>query len=156
MLNEIRTRPGVEFRPVSVGATKRIVQTLRAGGTVALMGDRDIEGPRIKVPFFGKEAWLPAGPIEVGLRTNSAIFPSFCVRRDRYGLNAYLEEPIHVERTGNMDTDVRLVMTRYVERLEWWLRKEPDQWLVLERIWEPGATAAGSARPADAKVAAST
>jgi KDO2-lipid IV(A) lauroyltransferase len=140
MLNEIRSRQGVEFRPVSVGSAKHIMQTLRSGGTVALMGDRDIEGPRMRLPFFGVETWMPTGPIEVGLRTGAAIFPSFCVRHGRYKLEAYLEEEIVIERTGDLQADVRTAMLKYIERLEWWLHKEPEQWGVLERIWDDTTT----------------
>ncbi len=142
MLNEIRSNEGVEFRPVSVGSAKHIIQTLRSGGTVALMGDRDIEGPRMRLPFFGVETWMPTGPVEVGLRTGAAIFPSFCVRRDRYRLEAYLEDEITVERTDDFQADVKATMLKYIERLEWWLRREPEQWEVLERIWDDAGSAA--------------
>lgn len=136
MLTSIRSSKGLEFRPVGVSSAKRIIQMLRSCGTVALMGDRDIEGPRMKLPFFGVETWMPTGPVEVGLRTGAAIFPSFCVRRRRYGIDAYLEEEIIVERTDDLQADVRTAMLKYIEKLEWWLREEPGQWAVFERIWD--------------------
>ncbi|MEO6198055.1 MAG: hypothetical protein ABIP58_08110, partial [Dehalococcoidia bacterium] len=114
-----------------------------------LMGDRDIEGPRMKLPFFGVDTWMPTGPVEVGLRTGAAIFPSFCVRRRRYGIDAYLEEEIIIERTDDLQADVRAAMLKYIERLEWWLRKEPDQWAVFERIWD--AATDDSPVPVDAR-----
>jgi KDO2-lipid IV(A) lauroyltransferase len=138
MLNGIRQSKGHEFMPVGVPAVKRIVRTLRGGGTVALMADRDIHGPRMRLPFFGEEAWLPTGPIEVALRTGAAIVPSFSMRRGRYGLEAIAEEPIEIERTGDLEADVRTAMLEYVRRLEARLRAEPEQWAVFERIWDGG------------------
>jgi KDO2-lipid IV(A) lauroyltransferase len=136
MLDEIRSSQGLQFQPVGVRSVKHILQTLRSGGVVALMGDRDIEGPKMRLPFLGEEAWLPTGPIEVGLRTGAAIYPSFCARRRKRIIEAYLEEPIEIQRTDDFQADVRSAMMQYIERLEARLRAEPHQWAVLERIWD--------------------
>jgi KDO2-lipid IV(A) lauroyltransferase len=136
LLEDIRSSHGLEFKPVGVASAKRIIQMLKSQGSVALMGDRDIEGPRMRLPFFGVETWMPTGPVEVGLRTGAAIFPSFCVRRERYKIDAYLEEEIVIERTGDLQADTKAAMLKYIERLEWWIRSEPDQWAVFERIWD--------------------
>jgi KDO2-lipid IV(A) lauroyltransferase len=141
MLNKIRRSKGIEFEPVSVASAKRIVRTLRAGGTVALMGDRDISGPKMRLPFFGEETWMPTGPIEVALRTGAAIVPSFSARRGRYNIDATAEAPIEIERTDDLQADVRTAMLAYIERLEARLRAEPDQWVVLERLWDGEAPA---------------
>ncbi|HUF53462.1 MAG TPA: lysophospholipid acyltransferase family protein [Dehalococcoidia bacterium] len=139
MLNKIRSAHGVEFMPVGVSSAKRIVRILRDGGTVALMGDRDISGPRMRLPFFGEETWLPTGPIEVALRTGAAIVPSFSVRRGRYTIEAWAEEPIEVERTGDLQTDVKTATLAFIERMEAFLRREPESWGVFERIWDGDA-----------------
>ena len=139
MLNSIRRTHGVEFMPVGVPSAKRIVRTLRDGGTVALMGDRDIYGPKMLLPFFGEETWMPTGPIEVALRTGAAIVPSFSSRRGRYVIEAVAQAPIEVERTDDLQADVRTAMLEFISRLEAQLRAEPDQWMVLERIWDAEA-----------------
>jgi len=136
MLNSIRSAHGVEFMPVGVPSAKRIMRTLRDGGTVALMGDRDISGPKMLLPFFGEEAWMPTGPIEVALRTGAAIVPSFSSRRGRYAIEAVAQPPIEIERTDDLQTDVRTAMLEFISRMETQLRAEPDQWMVLERIWD--------------------
>ncbi len=136
MLNSIRRTHGVEFMPVGVPSAKRIMRTLRDGGTVALMGDRDIYGPKMLLPFFGEETWLPTGPIEVALRTGAAIVPSFSSRRGRYLIEAVAQPPIEIERTDDLQADVRTAMLEFISRLETQLRAEPDQWMVLERIWD--------------------
>jgi len=136
MLNSIRRTHGVEFMPVGVPSAKRIMRTLRNGGTVALMGDRDILGPKMLLPFFGEETWLPTGPIEVALRTGAAIVPSFSSRRGRYVIEAVAQPPIEIERTDDLQADVRTAMLEFISRMETQLRAEPDQWMVLERIWD--------------------
>ncbi len=136
MLNSIRRSHGVEFMPVGVPSAKRIMRTLRDGGTVALMGDRDILGPKMLLPFFGEETWMPTGPVEVALRTGAAIVPSFSSRRGRYLIEAVAQPPIEIERTDDLQADVRTAMLEFISRLETQLRAEPDQWMVLERIWD--------------------
>jgi KDO2-lipid IV(A) lauroyltransferase len=136
MLNEIRMSKGVVFMPVGVPAVKRIVRILRSGGTVALMGDRDISGPKMLLPFFGEETWLPTGPVEVALRTGAAIVPSFSARRGRYVIDAVAEEPIEIERTEDFQADVKAAMLEFIKRMEARLRAEPEQWLVFERLWD--------------------
>ena len=136
MLNSIRKTHGVEVMPVGVPSAKRIMRTLRDGGTVALMGDRDIHGPKMLLPFFGEETWMPTGPIEVALRTGAAIVPAFSSRHGRYVIEANAQAPIEIERTDDLQADVRTAMLEYISRLEARLRAEPDQWMVLERIWD--------------------
>ncbi len=136
MLNSIRKTHGVEVMPVGVPSAKRIMRTLRDGGTVALMGDRDIHGPKMLLPFFGEETWMPTGPVEVALRTGAAIVPVFSSRRGRYVIEADAQTPIEIERTDDLQADVRTAMLEYISRLEARLRAEPDQWMVLERIWD--------------------
>jgi lauroyl/myristoyl acyltransferase len=143
LLNEVRSSKGHEFYPVGVGGAKRIIHALRNGQAVALMGDRDIEGPRMRLPFFGRETWMPTGPIEVGLRTGCPIYPSFSARRGRFGLECWMEEPLNVERTDDFQADVRALELQYIARLERRLRDEPGQWAVFERLWDaPEATPA--------------
>jgi KDO2-lipid IV(A) lauroyltransferase len=136
MLNEIRSSHGVRFMPVGVAGVKQLLRTIREGGAVALMGDRDIEGPRMRLAFFGQETWMPTGPIEVALRTGAPIFPSFSVRRGKHRLEAWLEEPLQVERTGDFQADVRKMALMWIARYEDYLLREPHQWAVFERIWE--------------------
>lgn len=139
MMNRIRSSQGHEFLPVGFKGVKRLIKGLREGKALALMGDRDIEGPRMRLPFFGQETWMPTGPIELGLRTGSPIFPSFSYRSGRFGLEAWLEPAIEVERTDDFQADVRAAALQYIARLEARLREHSGDWLVLERIWDDQA-----------------
>ncbi len=142
VVDRLRATKGHTFAPVSVGSVKRVMQALRSGGVVALMGDRDIRGPKALLPFCGQEALMPTGPIEVALRTGATVIPSFCVRRDGYTIEAHLEEPLELKRSGDLEENVRLGAVAFLERLERRLRADPGQWAVLEAIWDsPGGPA---------------
>lgn len=137
LLDGIRSSKGHTFAPVSVGNVKRVMRTLKQGGVVVLMADRDIEGPRMVVPFMGADVSMPTGPIEVALRTGAIVIPSFTTRNG-YMLDAYCEEPLELERTGDFEQDVRTGTLKFLERFERRLRADPGQWAVFERIWDGG------------------
>jgi KDO2-lipid IV(A) lauroyltransferase len=139
LLNEVRSTQGIEFKPVGLPSVKRIIQTIRAGHCVALMGDRDIEGPRMRLPFLGEETWMPTGPIELAIRNDVPVFPCFSMRRGKYRFEGACERPLRIERTGDLQADTRAAMLQYIERLEARLRAEPEQWAVLERLWDDPA-----------------
>jgi KDO2-lipid IV(A) lauroyltransferase len=136
LLDRARSSRGHEFGPVNIGNVRRVMKTLRSGGAVALMGDRDIEGPRQRLPFFGVETWMPTGPIELAIRTGATVIPSFSARKDGYFMEAYMEEPLEWQTTGDFQADVRAGTLAYLKRLETWLRDDPGRWLVLEPIWD--------------------
>ena len=136
LMDEYRASKGHTFGPVNRGNVKRVFQTLKGGGVVALMGDRDIEGPKEAMPFFGERTLMPTGPIEVGIRTGTPVIPCFSARRGKYGIEAWVEEPLALTRTGDLAADVHAGMIQYIERLEARLRSDPAQWAVIERIWD--------------------
>lgn len=148
LVDRLRCAPGHTFMPVGVASVKRVFQTLRGGGVAALMGDRDIQGPKALLPFCGAETLMPTGPIEVALRTGATVIPSFSARRDRYTIEVHIEEPLALERTGDPEGDVRLGTLRFLERLERRLRADPGQWAVLEAIWDTPAEPAREPVPA--------
>ena len=134
LMDRLRSSKGHDFASVSTGSVKRVIRTLRQGGVVALMGDRDIEGPRQMLPFCGEDTWMPTGPIEVALRTGAIVIPSFSYRRRRK-FEAYLEAPLELKQTGDLQADARNGALEFLERFERRLRAEPWQWAVLERVW---------------------
>ena len=136
LMDEYRASKGHEFGPVNRGNVKRAFQTLKRGGVVALMGDRDIEGPKEALPFFGESALMPTGPIEVAIRTGAPVIPCFSARRGKYGIEGWVEEPLELKRTGDSQADVIAGTREYIERLESRLRSDPGQWAVIERIWD--------------------
>jgi KDO2-lipid IV(A) lauroyltransferase len=140
LVDGLRSSQGLTFLPVGVTGVKAAMRTLRSGGVVALMGDRDIEGPKALLPLCGYETLVPTGPMELALRTGATVIPAFCYRRGWEGLEVVLEEPLELVRTGNFQEDVLVNTRRFLERFERYLRQEPSQWLVLERVWDAAMT----------------
>ena len=72
-----RERLGMEVLPHSARASRFgvLAQRLRAGGLVALLGERDLTGSRIEVEFFGEPAMIMGGPAALAEQTGAALMP---------------------------------------------------------------------------------
>jgi KDO2-lipid IV(A) lauroyltransferase len=139
LVDGLRASQGLTFLPVSVASVKKVVRHLKEGKVVALMCDRDIQGPKALLPFFGEEAYMPTGPVEVAMRTGAIIIPVFSHRLDGDRLEVQLEEPLDLVSTGNFEADVLTNAQRFLERFRKHLTQDPGQWAVLEAIWSQPA-----------------
>ena len=146
LVDRLRASKGNVFAPVGFAGVKQALRTIRDGGVVALMGDRDIEGPRARLPFFGEGTLVPVGPIEMALRTGAPVLPCFTIRTGSANIEAFVEERLELQRSGDMDADARAGALLFLGRLERRLREHPDQWVVLESVWD-GAEAGSEAAP---------
>lgn len=70
---------GMEVLPLTGGPrppSEVLAERLRAGGTVALLADRDLTPRGIEVEFFGATARMPAGPAKLALDTGARLLPT--------------------------------------------------------------------------------
>jgi phosphatidylinositol dimannoside acyltransferase len=130
----LRSSRGVRLEPVTPGGIRRALTSLKRGGLVGLIADRDFFQSGKSVTFFGEETTLPPGPIRFARDTGAPILPVFTRRGGgRYALTA--EEPFYVEKTPDLDADIRVALERLVVIFERYLRAAPDQWVMFQRVW---------------------
>ncbi len=138
LVHRLRSSHGQEYRPVGFSAVREAIRRLRQGGVVALLFDRDVQGTGRPLPFFGCPARLPLGAVELALRTGAQIIPAFSVRHDAHHFEAWIEPPLPILVTGDEERDLRENTLRLLGRLEEYLRRDPGQWAVTERVWPEG------------------
>src|SRR5204862_6843875 len=69
---------GMEVIPLTGGERppfEILAERLRAGGTLCLLGDRDLTATGIDVDFFGSPARMPAGPAALAHDTGAVLVP---------------------------------------------------------------------------------
>ena len=123
---------GINIEPLNAHAGTVLLQTLREGGVVGLMCDRDIQDNGIPVEFFGERVTIPAGPATLALRTGAALVVAACYSgpgRDHF---AVVNPPIGTERTARLRDDVARVTQAIAVELEGLIRRAPEQWHVLQ------------------------
>jgi phosphatidylinositol dimannoside acyltransferase len=128
-----REAMGIHIEALDDHAGTVLLSTLRSGGVVGLLCDRDIQGNGIDVEFFGERVAMPAGPATLALRTGATLVAAACYTgpgRDHF---AVVTPPVEVERTKRLRDDVTRVTQSVTRDLEGLIRRAPEQWHVLER-----------------------
>jgi len=140
LVHRLRSSSGHTFLPVSLSNVKVTLRYLKAGGMIALMCDRDIEGRSLRVPFFGSPASVPVGAVELAMRTGAPLVPTFSHRLNNNHYEVFAEPAVELARTGDPQADLQTNVRRLLERFEPHVRRDPGQWTVLEAVWEDGKT----------------
>jgi len=123
---------GIKIEPLDAHAGTVLLQTLRDGGVVGLLCDRDLQDNGVEVDFFGERVTIPAGPATLALRTGATLVCAACYSgpgRDHF---AVITAPIAAQRTGRLRDDVTRVTQLIANDLEGLIRRAPEQWHVLQ------------------------
>ncbi|HEY1636602.1 MAG TPA: phosphatidylinositol mannoside acyltransferase [Acidimicrobiales bacterium] len=137
---EMRRGIGMTVVPLGLRAGAAVLQTLRDGGVVALLSDRDLVGTGVEVEFFGERTSLPAGPATLALRTGAALLPATMYSSQRAVHHVVIRPPLPVERLGAVADDVTRVTQALARELEDLIRLAPEQWHLFQPNWpsDPG------------------
>jgi phosphatidylinositol dimannoside acyltransferase len=143
------TRGSLGVRIVGLRAARReLSAALRAGGYAGIVGDRDIAGGGIPVPFFGSPAPFPIGPALLAIETDARI-AAVGVRRLPDGLVAGRLTLVPVAADGSRRERIATTLTALAAALESFITDAPEQWTgAFFDIWPDLATAAGPASSA--------
>lgn len=135
-LLRLRQTGGGQFEPAGFKGVRACLESLRSGGTVAIMADRDIQGNGMCASLGGRSVKLPRGPWELARRTGATVLPVFATRLHQDHFILEVEEPFSVGCEGaDAESDVRAAIDRWALVLEAQLRRHPGQWIVLEDFW---------------------
>jgi lauroyl/myristoyl acyltransferase len=130
-------RAGVTEIPVdrSLGPTLAVLRALERNAIVAMQGDRDFDNSGRAVPFFGKPAYFPRGPIRVAMATGATVLPAFIVRVPDGRYRAIVEEPLEIQRSGDREAAFEANLRRYVAILQRYVAVYPEQWYCFYPFW---------------------
>jgi KDO2-lipid IV(A) lauroyltransferase len=142
---EQRAAMGLTIVPLDPKSGGTLLATLREGGLVGLLCDRDIEGTGIEVEFFGERTTMPAGPATLALRTGATLCTGAVYSGPGPDHRAIVEPPLDTTRTGPLRKDVARLTQEIATRLEGLIRRAPEQWHVFQPLWLSDREAGGSA-----------
>jgi len=117
---------GIELVPLG-RARRPLNARLRAGGTVGIIGDRDIAGDGLPVTMFGHPTTVPLGPAALAVAHRPAIVIGRCLRTgpDRFRAEGEL---LPIPSTGDRRADTVTLATRIAARFERDIGVAPEQW----------------------------
>ena len=109
----------------------RVLAILKEGGFVLTSGDLGApEEGGVAYPFLDGTARFFAWPARLSKASGAPIVPCFVVREDGHYVPR-LEPPIHPED----HEDATSIMKALVAVYEDYVRRYPDQWLILHKYW---------------------
>ncbi len=141
---EQRAAMGLTIVPLDASSGGSVMATLRAGGLVGLLCDRDVAGNGIEVEFFGETTTMPAGPATLALRTGARLVTGAVYSGPGPDHRALVEPPLDTTRQGTLRADVARLTQEIATRFEGLIRRAPEQWHVFQPLWladRPGAAA---------------
>lgn len=124
-----------------VHAMLRIREWLDGGGFVGMLGDRRLGAePGILVPFLGRPALFPLGPMRAAALLRRRVFFMLGIYR---GANRYhaLFEPLadfSQTQTGGREAAIEAAIRRYAALLEQHCRSDPYNWFNFFDFWHTG------------------
>jgi phosphatidylinositol dimannoside acyltransferase len=128
---------GIEVVP-NVGddsLSSTLQDRLRAGGVVALVADRDLSGNGLAVDYFGRTARMPVGPALLARRTGAEVVPAWSWY-DGTHTHLTIEPPIPVPHDLPVRAALQQVTQQFAQQLEAVVREHPEDWHVLQRVWD--------------------
>jgi len=134
-----RRAMGLEIVPLD-GDTGVLLRTLRSGGLVGLLCDRDIQGNGVEVELFGEPTTVPAGPATLALRTGAVLIAAVVYSGPGRDHTARVSAPIDTERQGRLRDDVQRVSQAVTTQLETFIAGAPEQWYVFQPNWSADRT----------------
>ena len=130
-----REKLGLTIVPLCPGSGGVLLRTLRAGGLVGLLCDRDLQGNGIEIEFFGERTTLPGGPATLALRTGAALLPTAVYSGPGRHHTAVVLPEVDVRRDKGLRQDVERITQDLARALETLIRRAPDQWHLFQPNW---------------------
>jgi lauroyl/myristoyl acyltransferase len=115
--------------------THDLMRRLEAGGTVALVCDRDLKGTGIPVEFFGEETTMPAGPLALAIRSGAVVLPVGTYFRKGAGHRFVVYPPLEIPEGETIDERVRRGTQALADVFETIIRAAPQQWHLIVPNW---------------------
>jgi phosphatidylinositol dimannoside acyltransferase len=135
-INYLRASLGLKFIKMGSSQVRTIYRFLRDGSVLLLAVDRDVTEAGLPVRFFDAVADLPAGPVELAMRLKIPLVPAVTYRLPDSKNVVIIRPPIELERTGDNERDIQANLRKVAQVLEEFISKAPDQWTVLQKVWD--------------------
>jgi phosphatidylinositol dimannoside acyltransferase len=135
---EYRESLGMEILPLT-GGTKStlgvLTDRLKSGSVVPLLADRDLSDSGVEVEFFGRKTKMPAGPAILAIRTGVPMFVVEIWFEPATAAGRLHPIEIPEPTSGPLSQRVRLVTQRMADAFEASIRRNPQDWHMLARMF---------------------
>ncbi|NVE00398.1 lysophospholipid acyltransferase family protein [Massilia sp. BJB1822] len=146
-------RLGYGYNPISnddSGAALKAIRALRRGEVLTIMPDSlGVTGHTSYVPFFGHLVPAMAGASLFALKSNAVVIGIYGCPEEGLQTTLRLSAPLEIERSGDLDIDMRTLASAMFRDMERQIRRSPEHWYMLPDIGRALAETLRLAPPAD-------
>lgn len=135
ILNELRKNAHVRGISRETGA-KEMFRILRRGEALGVLMDQDTKVRGVFVPFFGRAAYTPVGPVVLAMRTGATVVPMAIHRQMDETYLITVEQPLKLLHTGDEEEDILANTAACTAALERFIRMDPSQWAWMHDRWK--------------------
>ncbi|MFH0913650.1 MAG: ELM1/GtrOC1 family putative glycosyltransferase [Candidatus Omnitrophota bacterium] len=114
---------------------RRLIQVFKDNESIGMTADQGGKTGML-VKFFGKDASMPTGAVRLALKYDVALIPVFYTRLNGPYVKVFVEPPFEVEKTGDLEKDIRDNLQRIVNIFEKYITKYPREYLWTYKIWK--------------------
>lgn len=134
-LNGIRESFGNKVIPLGA-SVREVYKAISEKKMVGVVGDQrgPIEGDRVK--FFGKDTAVFHGTASIALKKNAPIVTALLERQNDFTYKAITEEIDVTKFSGTEQEIIHQINQEYMNILERQIRKNPEQWFWMHKIWK--------------------
>jgi len=114
---------------------RELIRALESNQAIGLTADQGGKaGTAVK--FFAKYASMPSGAIRLALKYGAAIIPAFYTRVNGPYIKVFIEPPMEIKRTANLEQDINDNLQSLVRVFEKYISKYPREYLWTYKIWK--------------------
>lgn len=131
-ITALRARAGVRTIDRGTSSSAReMIAAVRKGGMLAFVLDQNIRTMSVKVPFFGRPALTPVGPVQFAIRTEAMVSICTIHRLPDGRHHARFLEPFQCRK----DDDPVALAAKITAAYEAQIRLHPEQWVWMHDRW---------------------
>ncbi|MCX8022802.1 MAG: lysophospholipid acyltransferase family protein [Syntrophorhabdaceae bacterium] len=135
LLNSLRASTGLKIIP-NANTAKDVMRYLREKKIVAILADqREKRSKCVYVEFFGEKVPTNKGVAAIGMKTGALIIPLYLERIGFLRYRIVCNEPIEMERDGNVEELIYKNTRKINSFLESIIIKKPEEWFWVHRRW---------------------
>jgi Kdo2-lipid IVA lauroyltransferase/acyltransferase len=134
-LNRIRNATGLCIIP-NADTAKDVMRHLKANKIIGILADqREKRSRGVFVELFGEKVPTTKGIAAIGMKTGAPVIPMYFVREGFLKYRVVWDEPIEMERKGNIEELIYKNTRKINAFLETIILKYPDEWFWVHRRW---------------------
>ena len=135
MVSKIRETNGI-IEIDKKNAIRKVLAALNKGEMVSMLIDQHAQKESVSVQFFGKPAMTHASVARLAVRTGCQVIVCSGFRHPDGSFGGVFSDPIETISTGDREQDILVNTQRYVNVIEKYVRKNPQDWMWMHRRWK--------------------